>query len=89
LTAILAEFYLKHSPRDNVRNTLKKLKSYKRIDLCSGKPYKWNKKKKLLYGIGTDLIDNSGKENHSSRLNADFSIPVVLKIELEKREKTK
>ena len=79
MTAILAELHLKYRAGNKVENILKELKTFKQIDLCSGKPYKWNKEKKVLYGIGTDLKDDKGRENLIDHQNSDFAVPVVLK----------
>jgi hypothetical protein len=79
MTRILAELHMKYSPEKSVPEILKELETYKSTDPGSGKPYKWEPEKKLLYSIGTDGTDNKGIYKPSSREDSDFFIPVVLK----------
>lgn len=80
----LAELHMNYSAERNVTDILKELDSYKTHDPCSGKPYAWNKKKGILYSIGTDRVDNEGADNPHTWTDTDFAIPVVLKTETTK-----
>lgn len=77
LVRILAELKLKYTPGQNAVDVLDQLDTYQTIDPCSGKPYKWNEEKKVLYSIGTDRTDDNGEEIMGT-LKTDISIPVVL-----------
>jgi hypothetical protein len=82
MTRISAELHLKYSAERNVMDILEELDSYKTQDPCSGKPYAWNKKKGVLYSIGTDRVDNEGTDNPNTMTDTDFVIPVVLRQKL-------
>ena len=79
MVRILAELKLKYRPGDKIEDLLPQLETYKAIDPGSGKPYKWNAEKKLLYGIGTDRIDNRGEVILTSVYNTDWPVPVNLR----------
>jgi hypothetical protein len=79
LVKISAELHLNYDPDKPVQEILNSLESYKVPDPCSGKPYKWNDEKQLLYGIGTDRKDNGGETNLYHKIEGtDFAIPVIL-----------
>jgi len=79
LVKISAELHLNYDPDKPVQEILNSLESYKVLDPCSGKPYKWNDEKQLLYGIGTDRKDNGGETNLYHKIEGtDFAIPVIL-----------
>ena len=84
MTRILAELHMNYSTERNVLDILKELDSYETYDPCSGKPYAWNKKKGILYSIGTDRVDNEGADNFFTGTDTDFAIPVVLKTKTAK-----
>ncbi len=76
---IFAELRLKYKGDKPVKEILKTLNSYNSlIDLCSGKPYKWNEEKKCLYSIGIDKKDNMGKYLVYTADNVDYPLQVVL-----------
>lgn len=80
MACIAAELHLNYVPGKPVQEILDSLEIYKtRIDDCSGKPYKWNEQKQVLYGIGTDRDDDGGKFNLKTT-DTDYAIPVVLFI---------
>jgi hypothetical protein len=79
LVRISAELHLKYDPEKPVQETLNSLDSYKTIDLCSGKPYKWNDEKQILYSVGTDRADNKGETLAYTQIEGtDYAIPIVL-----------
>lgn len=79
LVRISAELHLNYDPDKPVQEILNNLESYKVLDPCSGKPYKWNDEKQLLYSIGTDRKDNGGETNLYHKIeDTDFAIPVIL-----------
>lgn len=81
MTRILAELHMNYSTDKSVADILKELESYKTHDPCSGKPYAWDNRKKILYSIGKDRVNNGGVDNNLSATETDFAIPVVLKAE--------
>lgn len=79
MVKISAELHLNYDPDKPVPEILTNLESYKVMDPCSGKPYKWNDEKQLLYSIGTDRKDNSGETKlYRGGEGSDFTIPVIL-----------
>lgn len=79
MVKISAELHLNYDPDKPVQEILNSLESYKVLDPCSGKPYKWNDEKQLLYSIGTDRKDNGGETNLYQKIEGtDFAIPVIL-----------
>jgi hypothetical protein len=79
MVRISAELHLNYEPDKPVQEILNNLESYKVLDPCSGKPYKWNDEKQLLYSIGTDREDNGGETNLYHKIEGtDFAIPVIL-----------
>jgi len=79
MVRISAELHLDYDPDKPVQEILNSLESYKVLDPCSGKPYKWNDEKQLLYSIGTDRKDNGGETNLYQKIEGtDFAIPVIL-----------
>jgi hypothetical protein len=78
LVRISAEFHLEDNPGEPVEEVLERLAAYKTIDRCSGKPYKWNPQKRILYSIGTDRRDNGGVMDCKTT-TSDFALPVRLK----------
>ena len=76
---ISAELHLHYDPDKPVQEILNSLESYKVLDPCSGKPYKWNDEKQLLYSIGIDREDNGGITNpYPGSVGVDFALPVIL-----------
>lgn len=79
MVRISAELHLNYDPDKPVQEILNNLESYKVLDPCSGKSYKWNDEKQLLYSIGTDRKDNGGETNLYHKIEGtDFAIPVIL-----------
>ncbi len=79
MVRISAELHLNYDPDKPVQEILNSLESYKVLDPCSGKPYKWNDEKQILYSIGTDRKDNGGETNLYLKIEGtDFAIPVIL-----------
>ena len=77
---ISAELHSKYKPAQSIEENLKGLETYHTLlDPCSGKPYKWNGKKQVLYSLGTDRDDDAGKSNYKS-IDTDFAIPVILYV---------
>ena len=81
LVRISAELHLEDNPGEPAAEVLKRLDTYKAIDLCSGQPYKWNPQKQVLYSIGTDRRDNGGVMDWKT-----MSIDVVLPVRLSGRK---
>lgn len=78
---ISAELHLRYDPNKPVQEILNSLDSYRVLDDCSGKPYKWNDRKQLLYSVGIDRVDNGGDNADYQRLEGmDYSIPVILYV---------
>ncbi len=76
---ISAELRKNYTGEKSVEDLLNTLKSYRTLmDPCSGKPYKWNKKNQLLYGIGIDRKDDEGKSNFS--MDTDIPLHIVLYV---------
>lgn len=82
MVRIAAELHLHYSPDKPVQEILNSLTVYREIkDPCSGKPYRWNDEKQVLYGIGTDRKDDGGvKTKDLSSLNTDHPVPVILYV---------
>ncbi len=78
MTRIAAEFHQKFKAGDNPEKVLESLNTWKTVDSCSGKSYRWDKKKSLIYGIGIDRIDNKGKERIDGVEGADYSLYINL-----------
>jgi len=79
MTRISAQLHLNDEPGCPVQEVLNGLDIYNTdIDPCSGKPYRWNARKKVLYSIGTDRKDNNG-EYDITTFKTDFAIPIRLK----------
>jgi hypothetical protein len=79
MVRISAELHLKYDPDRPVQEILNGLESYKVLDPCSGKPYRWNDEKQILYSIGTDRVDNGGETLSYSQIeNTDYAVPVIL-----------
>jgi hypothetical protein len=79
MVRISAELHLNYDPDKTVQEILNGLESYKVLDPCSGKPYKWNDEKQFIYSIGTDRKDNGGETNLYYKIEGtDFAIPAIL-----------
>jgi hypothetical protein len=77
---IAAELHLKWVQGSSVEEVLSKLKTYKiLLDPGSGKPYGYDKNRKLLYSVGMDGKEDEDKEDRITRWNSDFILPVFLK----------
>lgn len=79
MSRILAEFRLKYSDDRSAISVFNELETYTTLDPGSGKPYRWDPGKKLLYSIGVDGKDNGGTLIENSFNGNDFAIPVVIK----------
>jgi len=75
---ISAELHLNYDPEKTVEEILKDLNSYKAMDPCSGKPYRWNSEKQVLYSLGVDRDDDKGTFSYSSYYDTDYILPIVL-----------
>ncbi|MCP4219868.1 MAG: hypothetical protein GY765_34870, partial [bacterium] len=80
MVRISAELHLNYTPDKSIPEILEGLTTYKSLmDPCSGKPYKWNDEKQLLYGIGVDREDNKGDTKRYAQLKgSDYAVPVIL-----------
>jgi hypothetical protein len=79
MVRISAELHLKYEPGRPVQEILNGLDSYKVLDPCSGKPYKWNDERQILYSIGMDRVDNNGETLSYTQIeNTDYTTPVIL-----------
>jgi hypothetical protein len=80
MTRIAAELHRNYVPGKPVQEILDSLPTYQTwIDLCSGKPYKWDQQKQVLYSFGIDRDDDGGNFNKNT-LDTDIPIPVILYI---------
>jgi len=77
MTRIAAELNMNYTPELPVEQILSKLDSYKTIDDCSGRPYRWNEQKQLLYSIGINKKDDGGTES-VDKLEGDYIFPCTL-----------
>lgn len=75
---ISAELHLEYDPGKTVEENLKKLNGYKALDPCSGKPYRWNAEKQVLYSLGVDRDDDGGVYRYNQFLDSDYILPVIL-----------
>jgi len=77
---IAADLHLHYDPSRPIGETLDRLASYQELlDLCSGKPYKWDEAKQILYSIGIDRVDNGGETLDFSKIRgSDYTLPVIL-----------
>ena len=82
MVRIAAELRLNYSPDKPVQEILDGLDVYQKlIDPCSGKPYRWNNQKQILYGIGADRKDNDGIQLKDwNDIHTDHNVPVILYI---------
>jgi hypothetical protein len=78
---ISAELHLKYSNNSSqpVSAILGELETYRSLDSCSGKPYRWDEQKQVLYSIGTDREDDGGIEDLNT-YEKDFVIPCILYV---------
>lgn len=77
MTKISAELRMNHHKGEDVYNTLKNLKSYKTLkDPYSGKLYKYNVKKRVIYSVGRNLVDNNGVQK--TQWGKDIVLPLFL-----------
>ncbi|MCP4150547.1 MAG: hypothetical protein GY757_22565 [bacterium] len=75
LTRLAAQLHQETDTDKTAKEILSGLEAYKTIDLCSGKPYKWNRTQGLLYCVGMDGKDNNGHFKRRTAAGSDFSIP--------------
>ncbi len=81
MVRISAELHLKYDPSKTIRENLNSLDLYKsHIDPCSGKPYKWNDAKQVLYSFGIDKDDDGGKDISFKSIDTDYMIPILLYV---------
>jgi hypothetical protein len=80
MVKISAELHLKYDPEQPMEENLHQLKTYNKLfDPCTGKPYKWNEEKQVLYSFGVDRDDDLGVVAEKSKeWDTDFAIPVIL-----------
>jgi len=80
MTRIAAELHLNYVPGKPAQEILNSLTTYQTwIDPCSGKPYKWDRQKQVLYSFAVDRDDDGGNYDKFT-LNTDTPIPVILYI---------
>jgi hypothetical protein len=80
MTRISAGLHRAYQPGKPVEEILQGLETYRSwVDPCTGKPYKWDPQKQVLYSFGTDRDDDGGKVDRHS-MNTDIILPVVLYI---------
>ncbi|MCP4150546.1 MAG: hypothetical protein GY757_22560 [bacterium] len=79
LTRLSAELHMAYTPDKPVKEILENLESYKEPDPCSGKPYMWNEKESLLYGVSMDGKDNKGSTRNNLYKGYDFAIECKLR----------
>jgi len=85
LTKISAELRYKYKGEKSIISVLKTLNAYQKLlDPFSGKPYKYDSHKKLLYGFGPNLIDDKGKKRFEWR--EDIVIPLTVTTSLAEQE---
>ncbi|MCK4765871.1 MAG: hypothetical protein KAW12_26965 [Candidatus Aminicenantes bacterium] len=78
MVKISAGLHLNYTPDKPVQEILNGLETYKALlDPCSGKPYRWNDEKQVLYSIGVDRKDDGGNQDHN-KFEGDFVLPVIL-----------
>ncbi len=83
ITRISAELHLNYVPGKPVQEILDSLPTYRTwVDTCSGKPYKWDDQKQVLYSFGIDRDDDGGVYRKNT-LDLDIPIPVILYIKNE------
>lgn len=82
MVRISAELHLEYNPEKSIGENLKSLDTYNRLlDPCSGKPYKWNKQKQVLYSFATDGRDNNGETKlYKSKVDVDFVVPLLVYV---------
>lgn len=74
---ISADLHLNYTADKPVKEILESLETYETVDPCSGKPYIWDDEKQLLYSIGTDRVDDAGRQQLGD-MTGDFVMPVIL-----------
>jgi hypothetical protein len=82
IVRISAELHLKYIQNPTnlpVAAMLSELESYNTLDPCSGKSYRWDEQKQVLYSIGTDREDDGGIEDLKT-LEKDFVLPCILYV---------
>lgn len=75
---ISAELHLNYDAEKPMEEILKSLNSFKAMDPCSGKPYKWNPDKQVLYSLGVDRDDDNGTVSYNTNYDTDYILPIVL-----------
>ncbi|MCK5057627.1 MAG: hypothetical protein KAT34_13280, partial [Candidatus Aminicenantes bacterium] len=64
---ICTEFHLKFNTEKPISEILETLDNYKSIDPFSGKSYLYNEKKKIIYSVGINRVDDGGKDTKDDR----------------------
>jgi hypothetical protein len=77
---IACHLHMSYRPGQPVARQLSRLEVYQALtDPCSGKPYRWNDAKQLLYSIGVDRQDNQGETKDYQQIKgSDYAMPVFL-----------
>ncbi|MFC2141108.1 hypothetical protein ACFLQP_02305 [Acidobacteriota bacterium] len=81
LTRISAELHLNYTHDQPIKEILNRLESFRTPDPYSGGPYIWDKKKAILYSVGSNRRDDGGVVDSSQQLEEemlDIVIPCVL-----------
>jgi hypothetical protein len=79
MVRIAAELHLNYTADKPVESQLESLNSYRSPDPFSGKPYRWNEQKQVLYSLGNNRQDDGGLENNAT-LDKDFVMPCILYV---------
>ena len=67
MVRLCAEYYMTQTADKSAKEVIQGLGNYKSLDPFSGKPYRFNLKKKRFYSIGTNLKDDSGIDQRGKR----------------------
>ncbi|MCP4149345.1 MAG: hypothetical protein GY757_16480 [bacterium] len=87
MTRLAAGIHMNAAPEQEIGDALQALDDYKKFsDPCSGKPYKWHKKKRVLYSFATDAKDNDAVFKLTTNRGIDWVVPVSKKEKGESKE---
>ncbi len=77
MTRISAEVHRAYTPDKSMQEILNGLEVYNTwVDPCSGKPYKWNSAKQVLYSFSTDRDDDGG-EYRKNTVDTDVNLALI------------
>ena len=75
LTRILAEWHSRRQPGEDPLAVLREVEAFRDPDPFSGKPYRVNPEKMVIYSIGSDREDNGGTEQVNYLRDSDITVP--------------